>query len=487
MRAGLVILILVISQSLWASHIIGGNFKITQTGRNNFNIDLTVFRDCGSVGNPVQLQDILTIIVYDRDSLKPVVLMDISKFDSTYIDLGDNCYTPTGLCVQEIHMLGDTTLPDRPSGYLIVAQVCCRNIAVDNLVNPASTGITWTAEIPDPGLFRGNSTPDLGEYPPSGYLCLGYTRRLDLSATDPDGDSLRYEVISPLNNAPAQPPFNDVNFRPGFTAQTPISGNPGLSIDFRRGELVCKPNQLGVFVFAYEVTEYRNGIRIGSVRRDLQLEVLPCVIDQPPVFLSPADSSFSAEAREKLCTKVLVVDSNLTDTIFLTTSYDSTVLGTLSQPPNFLMVTDTASTTGQICWTPSCLDAVRGKRFTVRLKAVSNGCEGPSEAILEYDVELPPLNDHLEEVIPNVFTPNGDGVNDLYQLKNQVHSRCLNDLIIMIYNRWGVKVYESTLGQMAWDGTYEGQPVSEGVYFYVLNGNYGDGDLTFKKFITLLR
>jgi gliding motility-associated-like protein len=67
--------------------------------------------------------------------------------------------------------------------------------------------------------------------------------------------------------------------------------------------------------------------------------------------------------------------------------------------------------------------------------------------------------------IPNVFSPNGDGNNDTYgiQLACQTAQYSLS-----IYNRYGQRIYQSTSPTAAWDGTYNGQPLDAGTYFYYI-------------------
>jgi len=65
-------------------------------------------------------------------------------------------------------------------------------------------------------------------------------------------------------------------------------------------------------------------------------------------------------------------------------------------------------------------------------------------------------------VIPNIFTPNGDGVNDKFIIKTEG----INDYRFVIYNRWGTKVFETEDAEEAWDG----DNFSDGVYYYVLTG-----------------
>lgn len=64
-------------------------------------------------------------------------------------------------------------------------------------------------------------------------------------------------------------------------------------------------------------------------------------------------------------------------------------------------------------------------------------------------------------LIPNAFSPNGDGLNELFR----PHLYSFEELIsLSVWNRWGEKLYEGTEG---WDGTYMGKPVQMGAYIYI--------------------
>ena len=71
------------------------------------------------------------------------------------------------------------------------------------------------------------------------------------------------------------------------------------------------------------------------------------------------------------------------------------------------------------------------------------------------------------DTIPNVFTPNGDFLNDTYFIKDL----CDYDAFqIKIFNRWGKLIYESTDPGFHWDGnTTNGTEANEGVYYYLMN------------------
>ena len=76
------------------------------------------------------------------------------------------------------------------------------------------------------------------------------------------------------------------------------------------------------------------------------------------------------------------------------------------------------------------------------------------------------------EYVPNVFSPNGDGTNDLFQI--EIFG--LRDFQGIIYDRWGVKIYEWNDPNGGWDGSYNGSPASEGVYFYTGTGKQANGE-----------
>lgn len=72
--------------------------------------------------------------------------------------------------------------------------------------------------------------------------------------------------------------------------------------------------------------------------------------------------------------------------------------------------------------------------------------------------------------IPNAFTPNSDGRNDLFSIKGSN----IKELHGMIFNRWGAELFNWSDVDNGWDGKYKGSYVSQGVYFYVIEVTYND-------------
>ena len=75
--------------------------------------------------------------------------------------------------------------------------------------------------------------------------------------------------------------------------------------------------------------------------------------------------------------------------------------------------------------------------------------------------------DLVDITVPNVFTPNGDGVNDVFTIESQaVLGSCTN---MFIFNRWGQKVFESFGNDIVWSGrNFSGEECTIGTYFYVI-------------------
>ncbi|RMG83855.1 MAG: gliding motility-associated C-terminal domain-containing protein, partial [Bacteroidetes bacterium] len=87
--------------------------------------------------------------------------------------------------------------------------------------------------------------------------------------------------------------------------------------------------------------------------------------------------------------------------------------------------------------------------------------------------------------VPNVFTPNGDGINDVFRVKtnNIVEFNC------KIYNRWGLFLNELLNVGQEWDGrTFSGEKAPDGVYYYHIIAKGKDGkEYNLKGAISLIR
>jgi len=95
------------------------------------------------------------------------------------------------------------------------------------------------------------------------------------------------------------------------------------------------------------------------------------------------------------------------------------------------------------------------------------------------------VKEDYEVYIPNIFSPNGDGVNDEF---TPMDFGAAKDIEAMIFNKWGELIFRTDKLQHGWDGTYKGKDCDVGVYTYFIRGSYLNGT-PYKKTgsVTLIR
>ncbi|MDD3405308.1 MAG: gliding motility-associated C-terminal domain-containing protein [Sphingobacteriia bacterium] len=102
--------------------------------------------------------------------------------------------------------------------------------------------------------------------------------------------------------------------------------------------------------------------------------------------------------------------------------------------------------------------------YRVRLKVSSDGCNTTDS------LNIKVLESSL--TVPNVFTPNGDGINDEFRVayKSLLTYHC------WVYNRWGRLLFKSDDAGKGWDGTVNGQMSAAGAYYYIIEATGSDKD-----------
>ncbi len=106
-------------------------------------------------------------------------------------------------------------------------------------------------------------------------------------------------------------------------------------------------------------------------------------------------------------------------------------------------------------------------KYCVILVAINNNCLDTTPMCLEVHEPC-----KLSDSIPNVFTPNADGINDLFTFKTSG----LAQIKCTLFNRWGMEIYEYNAVHSGWDGrTFSDNIAPTGTYFYVLDATCNDG------------
>ena len=202
-------------------------------------------------------------------------------------------------------------LPKIDENYLIAYQRCCRNEAISNVVDPGGFGAVFSIELTPEALLTCNNSPKFNPYE-TAIFCTNQQLIIDNNAPDMDGDSVHYAFCFPVSaggrNSMDQfsctyvkpdpeicgpQEFIDVEFRsPTFSFSRPVLGNPDLALNRNTGLLAGNPNILGEYVMAVCAEEYRDGILLTKMRRDLQVIITDCTPKDALLSVSPEDEPF---------------------------------------------------------------------------------------------------------------------------------------------------------------------------------------------------
>jgi len=141
---------------------------------------------------------------------------------------------------------------------------------------------------------------------------------------------------------------------------------------------------------------------------------------------------------------------------------------------------------GLSCW--DCPDPfVQGIDSTVYTLTVTDevGCEAQAFITVIVDKDI------IRVYIPNIFSPNGDGKNDLFTVFGGPEVKGIRSL--KIFDRWGEKIFERSQFaanqlSMGWDGTFRGKKMNPGVFAYLAEIEIVDGQiLTYEGTLSLIR
>lgn len=289
---GILLFLLFLSKDGHATHMIGGDIAYRCLGNNKFEITLTLYQDCLNGEPQAILEDNPAFYnIYTRGSNPSLVRSGEATYISKTIldpNFSNECInnSPNTCLQREVFKFTETLLPSS-TGYYIVYQRCCRNAAINNIVNPGNTGVTYMAEIPP---FSSGQCPNnsaiFKNFPPQ-IICVNNPFSYDFSALDSDGDSLTYELCAahpggsatnpkPAGSAVPPPPYPSVVYVPPYSATSPVLGFPPLSIDLHTGLMTGTPTSIGRFVVTVCVKEWRNGELLNTVSRDVQFVITNC-------------------------------------------------------------------------------------------------------------------------------------------------------------------------------------------------------------------
>ena len=362
------------SENVKATHAMGMDLTYTQVGQDSFMVTLAFYRDCAGVAAPNSATlRISSVSCNFNFTLNAPRVGTGQETTPVCANLLTRCNGGTFPGSEEYIYRRLVVLPAKCTDWTISNQICCRNNAITTINNPGGQNIYVEAKINN--NFQ-NSSPVFSN-PPVPFVCSNQTYCFNNGAIDANGDSLVYSLVTPRTGINTT---NQVTFLAGFSKFNPITSNPQVSLDSITGDLCMFPtNSSEIAVLAILVQEYRNGILIGSIMRDIQLRILNC----PNGNASPTATGIDSTAfySTKVC-----ANSNLS---FQVHSLDPDTSQTVTMTWNQAIASATFNISGgnrpvgTFSWTPNNGD-IRSQPYCFTVNVSDDNCPFNASQVFSY-------------------------------------------------------------------------------------------------------
>lgn len=342
------VMVLISTHLLLATHNRAGEITYEQIGDLTIRITITTYTKTSSH------VDRDSLIVYWGDGTVETIARTNGKGVPLGNDIKKNIYikehTYPGRGTYTIGM----TDPNRIGGIL--------NVNYPNSIR-VKFHIATTFTFLNP-QFQGENNSAILLQPPMDLGCVGKTFVHNPNAFDPDGDSLAYEWVIPLQDVGSPVP--------NFMFPDQIEPGPGnqITLDEVTGDIVWdSPQRRGQYNIAIRIKEYRRGVLINSIIRDMQIEITECNNNPPHVEVA---STICPTAGDLVELPVLVDDPERETQLVQLTALGGPL--TLDVSPAVVTSGDEFAEvprTVDFIWETHC-EHVRGAEYTMVFKATDN-------------------------------------------------------------------------------------------------------------------
>ena len=363
--------------------------------------------------------------------------------------------------------VGRHTFPGSAT-YKITLEDPNRNYGIQNIPNSVEVPLFIESQLIVNPFIGKNSSPQL-LLPPIDQGCVNQPFLHNPGAYDPDGDSLSYRFTICRG-------ADGANI-PGFQLPNQVGSNIGSTFTMNAvtGEILWQnPKMQGEYNIAFLIEEWRNGLKIGYITRDMQITIVTCD-NEPPVIVPVNDTC--VEAGSFLQFKVVATDADLNGIKLTAAGAPLEIIN----PAVFISPNDSVGrNTGIFRWETTC-NHVRKNPYQVYFKATDN----------DLPVNLFDLKTMTITVVgPAPKNLTASSLGNSIQLKWN-KNRCSNVSGYKIYRRngfygyvagyceTGVPLYTSyqLIGTMkTTDTLYTDSELSRGIdYCYMVVATYPDG------------
>jgi hypothetical protein len=358
-----------------ASHMAGADLTYEYIGNNQYLVTYTLYRDCDGIDAPLTESLQVGSNVCGSGVSQSLTL---NQVPGTGQEISLNCPGNPSTCaggtapgIQAYEYTTIVTLPAQCPDWNFSVSNCCRNAAITTLDFGSGDGQYLEAYLNN--TTTNNNSPTFANYPVA-FQCIGQDNFYNHGVIDADGDSLVYFYIPPRTGA-----NQSVTYATGYSIANPITSSPATTINQANGDIFMHPTQTEVGVVAVLIQEYRNGVLIGSVMRDIQIYTVACSNTLPSATGINGGGNFATSACTggQLCFDII---TNETDPgQILTLTWNAGIPGAT------FTTTGSPNPVGRFCWAPTPADA-RPQPYTFTVTVRDDAC--PSNGLQTYSFSV---------------------------------------------------------------------------------------------------
>lgn len=376
----LILIAIISAKDAKATHIMGGNATYQCLGNDSFLVTLALYRDCQGAG-------LGTSQSVSFNSACGTVSLTLNLIPGSGNDITPLCPGFTSPCagnansgvpvgVEEYIYQGIFVVPSGSTcdTWTMSWSSCCRNSDITTGSNDEGFYISSTLYTGGSGSsLTCNNSPQFLNVPVP-YICVGQKFNYNHGVFDPDGDSLVFSLTAcEISQG------NSVTYNNPLGPSEPLYVSDSVTIDPRVGTITFTPSIAQIGVICVQVDEYRNGVKIGEVIRDIQIIVVSCNNDAPTATGFNGSSKFDTAICPGQAVSFDIMSNDSTPFQSVTMSWNNGI------PQGTFTTTTGQYPTGTFSWTPSTND-VGFHFFTV--KVVDDGCPIVAQNFYAYSVEV---------------------------------------------------------------------------------------------------
>ena len=405
------LLILMFSNTSKATHLMGGQMTSRNIGGLTYEITLTAYRDTTGI------------------TMYPSTDFNFSDSGGTWTQtdhVAMNGPVSIGNGVEEYTYVDTITFPSS-GNYSMWYEDCCRNCAILNIANPCSYSFHLYNNL---WVDSSNSSPVFLNGPitiAQNNVVFTYNPL----PFDVDGDSISWTIDVPVTSGGAPVA--------GYSLPSSDTSMP-FAMDPSTGVISFLPNAIGNYEVSVKVNEFRNGVQIGEIRRDMQIIVVnslnvPVLVSSSSNSSSPSTNQFNLTPGSQFTLTVAVLDQD----------YRMIAMRAFGEPfqlaNNRALLSTTNSPgflTGTVQWSPDA-SQVRSAPYIMALRVVEPYAPYTFSNDLTFELRL----NHVtgipvikNTVIRNVFPNPNNGSFTL-----EIHSILRNKGDVVIINMLGQQVH----------------------------------------------